>query len=493
VRYLQSEENGPFVLLYAPLVRQVPLSVLLRSTPRVALVPPRATVLFVRSQLGEFPDAPRPWMNYEGLAFDKLGNIDTALQHFQDLETAGRIRLELANLSKAAPGKAIEMLIDRVNEIKPDVLHYAGHAWSDGRSTVTLILPGAAPDEAMGLTLLRVPVYEGLRDTKLVYLSAALIIALLLSVLAASSGYGMEIEVSGDQLILSGPVVARDYDEVANTLSVKPEIKMVVLRNSPGGDAPTGYHLGELFRQKSLKTAVSGYCYSSCSRLFLGGKDRFFTDDYRPEYTEVGFHGHYDRKGDLNAAYVAELHLKDWIIRYSDGKADAALVERWINIPRGTGLIHFYNPALVKIGGYSTFMCQGTEPGHPRIFDCERIPKTALDLGVATSTTLVHSHDQQQIRATMLKIPSPSGFAPLGDDSRLPGISEAGREQYRRFLAAPSPRAFALAPSGIAWAWSFSRVPDAAWRALTLCAERAHEPCRLYAVDDAVVWLPLSK
>lgn len=187
----------------------------------------------------------------------------------------------------------------------------------------------------------------------------------------------MEITVAGDQLILSGPIAARDYEEVAGTLALKPYIKIVILRNSPGGDAPTGYHLGELFRRKSLQTAVSGYCYSSCSRLYLGGKARYFTDDYPPEYTQIGFHGHYDRNGDLNGAYVAELHLKDWIIRYSDGKADPALVERWINIPHGTGLIHFYNPALVNIGGYSTFMCQGTEPGHPRIFDCERIPKTA--------------------------------------------------------------------------------------------------------------------
>jgi hypothetical protein len=89
------------------------------------------------------------------------------------------------------------------------------------------------------------------------------------------------------------------------------------------------------------------------------------------------------------AASVNALHLEDWIIRYSDGRADEALVERWINIPRGTGLIHFYNPALVNIGGYSTFMCQGTEPDHPRTFDCERIGKNALDLGIATSRTLV--------------------------------------------------------------------------------------------------------
>jgi hypothetical protein len=187
----------------------------------------------------------------------------------------------------------------------------------------------------------------------------------------------------------------------------------------------------------------------------------------------------------LNAALVNALHLKDWIIRYSDGKADEVLVERWINIPRGIGLTHFY--------GFSTFMCQGTEPDHPRIFDCERIGKNALDLGIATSVTLVHSRDQQQIRETILQTPLPSGFAAISDDAKLPGISEAGRQEYRRFLAAPSPRAFALSPSGRAWAWNSSLVPDAVWRALTRCAARAGEQCQLYAVDDAVVWVGQAK
>jgi hypothetical protein len=120
---------------------------------------------------------------------------------------------------------------------------------------------------------------------------------------------------------------------------------------------------------------------------------------------------------------VNALHLKDWIIRYSDGRADEALVERWINIPRGTGLIHFYNPALVEIGGYSTFMCQGTEPDQPRMFDCERIGENALDLGIATSPTLVHSHDQQHIRETILETPPPSGFTAISDDTKLPSIT----------------------------------------------------------------------
>jgi hypothetical protein len=172
VRYLQSEDNGPFVLLYAPLVRQVLLKARTRVTPKITLVPPGASVLFVRSQMGEFSEAPRDWMNFEGLSFDKLCNIDVELQHLQKLDSAGRIRLTVANLSEAAPGEAAQMLLDNVNEIKPDVLHYAGHAWSNGRSTATLILPGTASDQAMGLTLDRVAAYEGLRATKLVYLSA---------------------------------------------------------------------------------------------------------------------------------------------------------------------------------------------------------------------------------------------------------------------------------------------------------------------------------
>ena len=259
----------------------------------------------------------------------------------------------------------------------------------------------------------------------------ALVVAIPISGFAAPLGHAMTMVVAGDQLILTGPVTSADYDAVESNLSFNPQIKMVILRNSPGGDAPTGYHLGELFRQKSLQTAVSGYCYSSCSRLFLGGSERYFTDDYPPEFTQVGLHGHYDNKGNLNAASVKALHLKDWTIRYSDGKADEALVERWINIPQGGGLIHFYNPALVNIDGYSTFMCQGTEPDHTRIFDCERIAKNALDVGIATSPTLVSSADQRKIRGTVLEIPPPSGFAELSDVSKVPGISEAGRDQSR--------------------------------------------------------------
>jgi hypothetical protein len=130
--------------------------------------------------------------------------------------------------------------------------------------------------------------------------------------------------------------------------------------------------------------------------MFLGGKTRFFTDDFPPEYTNVGFHGHYDSHDDLDAALVRRTKLKEWIIQYSDGKADPDLVERWINLPHSNDMIHFFNPALFQRDGASTFLCQASRSlSSPReLFRCEPIRKTALDLGIVTSLELVHSNDR---------------------------------------------------------------------------------------------------
>jgi hypothetical protein len=225
-----------------------------------------------------------------------------------------------------------------------------------------------------------------------------LLIAALMTLPTGS--LGMELKVVANQLILSGRVVGDEPGKVKEALANSPDIDTVILRNSPGGDAPAGYQTGQLLREHGLRTAVSGYCYSSCSRMFLGGRTRYFTDDYPAEHTHIGFHGHYHADGQLNAALMAQYGLRDWIIKYSDGKADANLVERWINIPYSRGMIHFFHPGLVNRGGASTFMCRGDEPTR-LVFACEPIAKTALDLGIVTSLDIVHSADQPDLRATI--------------------------------------------------------------------------------------------
>jgi len=312
-------------------------------------------------------------------------------------------------------------------------------------------------------------------------------IGLLFLIGHALGAQAMEIKVVGDQLVLSGPVVGDELAKVQTILAENPAIKTAILRNSPGGVAPTGYRVGELFRARGIRTAVSGYCYSSCSRMFLGGANRFFTDDFPPEYTHVGFHGHYDHRGHLASSEVQRLGLKDWIIKYSDGKADAALVDRWISIPLGIGMIHFYHPGLFRRDGVSTFMCQGSEPMARSVSGCEPVDKNALDLGIVTSLEIVKSNDQSAIRAKLAERPKASGFAAIGDIEKVPLRSDAGRQEYQRFLAAGLPRAMALSTDGQFWAWSAGTF-DAVNLALTRCARRSNQTCKLYVVDNEVVW-----
>nr|WP_315236479.1 CocE/NonD family hydrolase [uncultured Albidiferax sp.] len=84
--------------------------------------------------------------------------------------------------------------------------------------------------------------------------------------------------------------------------------------------------------------------------------------------------------------------------------------------------------------------------------------------------------------------PSSTGFARIDDEKALPRSKETGQQGYQRFLAAEAPKAFALSTTSTAWAWSSGNA-----RAMQAALERCNRStkdasCKLYAVDDAVVW-----
>lgn len=89
------------------------------------------------------------------------------------------------------------------------------------------------------------------------------------------------------------------------------------------------------------------------------------------------------------------------------------------------------------------------------------------------------------------------GYAPLADAEAIPFVNPAGRKAYKDFLAKPKPRAFAIAANG-AWGWSApieatyaaTRYLDTIARAMERCERRGEGTCKLYAVDDRVVWEP---
>lgn len=213
----------------------------------------------------------------------------------------------------------------------------------------------------------------------------ALLVPLIL--MYAAPARPMVMEVVDNQLIMSGAVVKGDYFSMTSLLDRNPQVDTVVVRNSPGGHAFSGYGIGALIRARKLNTVVSGYCRSACSRVFLGGVERRFADDTPPGQTYVAFHGNYDDTGGLNISQIET--LRKYVIDYSDGKADRELVNRWTMIPNTSGFIYFFDPhRLNRKDGISVFLCQGTEK--KKYEDCEKIPgKSGFDLGVYTSTDLV--------------------------------------------------------------------------------------------------------
>lgn len=306
-------------------------------------------------------------------------------------------------------------------------------------------------------------------------------------VLSGGSAWAMALASQGNTLILSGPVTGSELAMVKDAFAANPKIDLVVLRNSYGGDAWTGYRVGEFLRDAGVTTAVSGYCVSSCSRMFLGGKQRLFTNDYLADRTYVGFHGHYNAQGNLDPQSVFKGGLYTWILKYSDGKADPALVKRWIAIEKGRGAANFFHPDVAAALGHSVFFCDGVQAQKPT--SCEALATNALERGVITDERRIASPDQDALPDKLRARQFPaSGYAAVDDTHKLPLDAAAGLEQYQRYLQASLPRAFAVAPSRKHWAWVAGGADEVNAQALKRCEERAQQACVLYSVDDNVVY-----
>lgn len=196
--------------------------------------------------------------------------------------------------------------------------------------------------------------------------------------------YAMDVEIRQPFIFLSGKVTGNEQRVLQAAVEEHPGITTVVLKNSSGGDARAGYATGEYIREKGLATLLSGYCRSSCSRMFLGGTTRAYSDDQPLERTAVGFHGNYAQDGSLQQARMPA--LKAWIIKHSDGKANPLLVEQWVNLSNHNGFAYFYHPQVPGIGPDGVMLCQGSEDPKQRKELCAKPQQgDALANGIVTT------------------------------------------------------------------------------------------------------------
>ncbi|WP_229455090.1 dienelactone hydrolase family protein [Massilia sp. KIM] len=82
--------------------------------------------------------------------------------------------------------------------------------------------------------------------------------------------------------------------------------------------------------------------------------------------------------------------------------------------------------------------------------------------------------------------PAKTDYARVDDVEAVPFLSEHGKRAYADYLTKMTPRAFAVSPSG-AWTWA-EEGEDPGARALATCSAKSTQPCRLYSMDDYVVW-----
>ena len=111
----------------------------------------------------------------------------------------------------------------------------------------------------------------------------------VVAILISFAAHAMKVEVHGSTIYASGPV-EDDLGKFQAGMD-QPGVDKVVFVNSPNGDLWTGMTVGRLIAKRGINTVIAGNCSSACSIMFMGGKERSFSDAFRPAMTYIGIHG----------------------------------------------------------------------------------------------------------------------------------------------------------------------------------------------------------
>lgn len=112
-------------------------------------------------------------------------------------------------------------------------------------------------------------------------------------------------------------------------------------------------------------------------------------------------------------------------------------------------------------------------------------PEVTKFLGDIGMPAAVQAHAKYG-NVNAMPVPPRTDFAAVDDEAKLPHVRDTGRAGYKTYLTKMLPRAFALAPNG-SWGWG-EQGDDPPKRALDNCNRNGKGECRLYSVDDFVVW-----
>jgi len=313
---------------------------------------------------------------------------------------------------------------------------------------------------------------------------------------AAPPGRAMTLERVGGDLFAAGPVVGTDVEAFRMEIA-RGGLQRVVLVNSFGGELRAALHVAVMVRDARLDTLVSGQCHSSCSLIFMAGRERRFATGSKPRSTLLGIHGPNHRQTREPTPQAARLMERFYRERMGPRYDERIIGQALYAITEHNGMLRLRELERTTPEERVPWFCPSAQT--PAAACTRHHGHDAYTLGVVTHRETVPLNLPSSMRQALeyfgLRLdevgePLPTRLSEIsGATCRAqPACSRGFDDAGARWLASDLHRAAAVGL--VKPGFVFSRNADTPWQAmlqaLYACNHMRDNPrlCRVVAVDD---------
>lgn len=304
---------------------------------------------------------------------------------------------------------------------------------------------------------------------------------ILFFVFASLAAQAMTVEVQGNTVFATGPVDddVRKFVEAFENKAVD----TVVFVNSPGGDLATALRVGRLIASNGYSTVIAGSCVSACSIMFMGGKERRFSDAFRPNQTLIGIHGAHNRDTkQIDPNFQPQIFA--FYKQHMGEKFNPTVMNQALYDMEDAGsLLRVFDPE--RSAKTSPYHCIASQT--PRTKCTTHTWEDATSLGIITHTNLVKLNLPAAFKTVPLVLGKPLEtivpdlVAYYADLATRQCSSEACKASTPSLIKQTENRAVATPLQGVGRGVAFnaSTPMDAVIRAVYSCNHIAGQPVRL--------------
>lgn len=183
----------------------------------------------------------------------------------------------------------------------------------------------------------------------------AFLLPIAFSLGLSSASLAADVTVSGEVITISGQIDAGDPLKFYTLLRDNPDVRVVLLRDSPGGNAGAGFMIGTGIRDLNLHTDVRGLCASACAFIWMAGSVRY----YDP-FAEIGVHMPYSVKDSSPVEkQLTRMQIVDqvsWYLGYVGVNQRGMKAITDIGLATGSNDLVFVTPSQLKEWGLDATM-----------------------------------------------------------------------------------------------------------------------------------------